>query len=151
MQHYGGIRDAKGVRKRLDLAIDHHKEFGYGLWSLYKVAKNDFIGIAGIIHYDFDFTSEKLECVICLKRDYQNSIFGAKVISALWQWYAQFKVDKPLEVRIEQSNKVAIRIFETMSQKHKSLAGICYQKSIKNDDEYIRYSISHVAKLVWKK
>jgi RimJ/RimL family protein N-acetyltransferase len=104
MRYYGGVCDIARIDNRLALAIEHERRFGYGLWSLYDRRTGEFVGMSGIIHYNFDFDSETLELIACLKSATQRRGYARHLFHVLHDWCRDTGVLHRTLVRVESDH-----------------------------------------------
>ena len=139
MRYYGGTQQQKSVEHRLELALKHEARFGYGLWHLYAKNTNTFIGIGGIIHYNFDFDATQLEAVLCLKRTAQKEQYGHHVMAALQLWAIKVKLTKDIVVRVEPGNSRMLALIDTHYVPNNVLTRIT---SASSDGDYVVYQMN---------
>ena len=101
MRFYGGVQEIENIERRHRFALEHERRFGYGLWSLYERQTGQFVGIAGVIHYNGDFNAEELEVVACLKTEAQRQGYGRHIFERLHAWCGDAGVLDRALVRVE--------------------------------------------------
>ncbi|MDI1431397.1 GNAT family N-acetyltransferase [Polyangium sorediatum] len=113
MRYYGGVQDRANIARRLQLAMEHERRFGYGLWSLYERNTGEFFGIGGVIHYDFDFEAELVEPVVCLKLEAQGRGYGRRILELLHVWCRDAGLLHRAVCRVEIGNRRMLALMDS--------------------------------------
>ncbi|WP_432799146.1 GNAT family N-acetyltransferase [Poriferisphaera sp. WC338] len=67
-QYFGGPINRARTIKRLNLARWHYRAFGYSIYTALRKPDYTFAGFAGLIHLNFDFSSNETEFICCLTK-----------------------------------------------------------------------------------
>ena len=67
-QYFGGPINRPRAVKRLNLSRWHYRAFGYSIFTALRKPAHEFAGFAGLIHFNFDFSSTETEFVCCLTK-----------------------------------------------------------------------------------
>lgn len=145
MRYYGGVRDSAAIQQRMHRAIEHHARFGYGLWSIYKRMDAEFIGLGGIIHYDFDLAAVELEGVVCIKREAQGRLYAHHILPLLYGWFLQAGLGPgmPLLLRVEPDNHRMVRLLDAFARADPH---IFRGDPVRRDSRYLFYEITPPAR-----
>jgi len=122
MQHF--IQPHAQIRKTFDLSIQHYRNHGFTLFSVFEKITDTFIGQAGLIHLAYDDTQPDIELVYQLLPTARGLEYATELANALIAWAWQHQSIQKIITVIHQDNIPSRHVAEKVGMHYVGKA--CY-------------------------